>query len=871
MILALPRRALLLAAIVPLAAAAAAGPHRPRVVLPDDVVPAAYRLEIAPDAQAGTFEGRVEVDVQVRRPTRRIVLNAADLAIDSAQMRGEAQAPAVRLDARRETATLQFDHAVAAGAHTLVFAYHGRIFDEPKSLFRLRYGTPEGERIALFTQFEQADARRMLPCWDEPGLKATFELSATVPDDRTAIGNMPEVASEALPDGRKRVHFAPTPRMSSYLLFFGMGDFERIHREVDGVDVGVVVQRGDTARATWALDAAAAILPFYNTYFGVRYPLPKMDMVAGAGSAQAFGAMENWGALFYFDHDLLVDPRLSTEADRQRVFVTVAHEMAHQWFGDLVTMAWWDDLWLNEGFASWMENKAAERVHPEWRIWLQSLADKQSAMESDARAGTHPLVMDIPDITVAPDIFDSITYGKGAQVIRTLEASLGEDAFRAGLRRYMKRHAYGNAVTDDLWSALDESGAGGAGTTARELSRQPGVPLVELREAHCEGGRTRATLAQGQFAIDADPMAPRTWHLPVRLATLDGGSAQVMLAGARPQEAWVEGCGPLVVNAGQTGYFRTAYAPAALARLAQDFARLGAADQLGLLNDTAALASAGREPMAALMALAERLPADADPVVADALVDLLSDFDRLHHDLPSQDDFRRYARTRLQPFLARTGFEPHPGEDPNEALLRTALVEALGRFNDPAVTAEVEARFARFAADPDSLQGELRHAVLEVVATRADAATWARLHALAAGAVSHLESRELYAQLAIPRDRALVRQALDLALSGEPPATTVPVMLRAAADREPELTLQYLQAHWDRAGPLLAEDPGDVVTRFLRRGDEPALVGQMAAFARGHVPDLGPASVARAQAAVRWRVRLRAQRMPEVDRWIAKH
>ena len=307
----------------------------------------------------------------------------------------------------------------------------------------------------MFTQFENSDARRFVPSWDEPGRKATFELTATVPADQMAVSNMPIRSTDVLPGGRKRVHFATTPKMSSYLLFFGSGDFERIHRNVDGVDVGVVVKRGDTAQAAFALDAASDILPYYNDYFGTPYPLPKLDLIAAPGSSQFFGAMENWGAIFYFERDLLIDPRISTERDKQGVYLVIAHEMAHQWFGDLVTMAWWDDLWLNEGFASWMENKVTDHFHPEWKIWLQALRDKQSAMQEDARDGTHPIVTPINDVLQASSAFDSITYSKGAAVIRMLESYLGEDAFRDGVRRYIHDHAYGNTTTDDLWAAMD--------------------------------------------------------------------------------------------------------------------------------------------------------------------------------------------------------------------------------------------------------------------------------------------------------------------------------------------------------------------------------------------------------------------------------
>ena len=356
-------------AAAPPPAAASSGSAASRVVLPTGVAPVEYRVAIEAHSDGMVFDGQVDIDLRVARATDRIVLNSAELQIARATLDDGHAPAAVTFDTHRETATFDFGHRLAPGPHTLHVVYQGRIHAQAKGLFKVSYDTPAGPAAALYTQFEPADARRFLPCWDEPGIRAVFRLTSTLPVGSLAIGNMPVERTELLGDGRKRVRFAATPRMSSYLLFYGAGDFERVHRDVGGVDVGVIVKRGALGSADDALQAAAGLLAYYNDYFGVRYPLPKLDLVAGPGASTEFGAMENWGAIFFFEQRLLVDPRTATEADRQNTFNVVAHEMAHQWFGNLVTMAWWDDLWLNEGFATWMQTKAADHMHPEWKRW----------------------------------------------------------------------------------------------------------------------------------------------------------------------------------------------------------------------------------------------------------------------------------------------------------------------------------------------------------------------------------------------------------------------------------------------------------------------------------------------------------------------
>jgi aminopeptidase N len=858
----------LLAGVLACLCTAASAASTNRMILPDDVVPDAYRIAITPHIAETTFDGSVEIDVQVRRRTDRIVLDSADLVLASASLDADTSAPKIALDAQRQRATFTFVHPVAPGHHVLRIAYHGKINDQASGLFRLQYATPAGQATSLFTMFEDSDARRFVPSWDEPARRATFDLTVTVPAALMAVGNMPIAATQALPGDLKRVRFATTPKMSTYLLFFGLGDFERVHRDVAGVDVGVIVKRGDTAQAAYALDAAARILPYFNQWFDTPYPLPKLDMVAGAGGSVTFGAMENWGAIFYFERDLLIDDRLATADDRHRVFETVAHEVAHQWFGDLVTMAWWDDLWLNEGFASWMEVKATQELHPEWPGWPQKAASKQRAMDIDARQGTHPVIMRIDDMSQTEGAFDTITYSKGSQVVRTLEATMGEAAFRDGVRRYIAQHAYGNTVTDDLWTALDAHAGHPVRAIARDLTLQPGVPMLVERDARCVAGHTEVVLSQEQFSIDAPRVA--RWHTPVALAVLGGGTTQAVIDGPKPQRVTVPGCGPLVINAGQSSYLRVRYSEAGLKALVERFNNLRVDDQLGLLSDTQALAYAGKLPLSALLDMLRGVSPQADPLVLQQVIDQLADLDRLHDGLPTQPAFRAQARAMLAPALARVGLAEADGESGAIATLRSNLIVAQGTFDDEHVVAEAQRRFQRWQADPTDLHGDLREAVLGVVALRADAATWDTLHALATSATSPLEKAAFYDLLGTARDRGQANRALSLAISGEPPATVAGSLLRSVGDRHPAATLDFIATHWRQVEPLFGDGAAaTIAARFFDTGADPALASRLHAFVDARVPAATRARLDKNVGLIRYRAAVRDRGLPEVNRWIA--
>jgi aminopeptidase N len=802
--------------------------------LPQEARPLHYSIEIIPNAQALTFQGRATIDVNVLRPTRSITLNAADLDITSAGLEGGADAQ-VRLDAKKQTVTLAFPAALKAGPARLRFTYSGKINEQANGLFALDYKDVDGKPArALFTQFEAPDARRFAPTWDEPNYKATFDLSAVIPTRQLAVSNMPVAARTDRGDGTSLVRFTRTPLMSTYLLFFALGDLERISMQSAGVDIGVVASHGNVEKARYALEAAAKIVPYYNDYFGVPYPLPKLDNVAGPGQSQFFGAMENWGAIFTFESILLIDPRITTPRQKQGIFVTAAHEIAHQWFGNLVTMKWWDDLWLNEGFASWMENKATTHFNPEWQAGLDAVAGRETMMGLDALETTHPVVQRIKTVDEVNQAFDQITYQKGQAVIAMLEGFTGETVWRNGLRRYMKRHAYANTTTEDLWAAVEAAGGKNVRRIANDFTKQPGIPLVRVEDVRCEVGRTVARLTQGEFSADrkskTDASALR-WTVPVVAQTLDSAPVRTTVQGRATVQA--DGCGPLLVNAGQSGYFRTLYAPAQLAALTAAFAKLPAKDQYGLVTDAVALATADYQPMSAALDLLVAAPAEASPRLLYGLLPIWGDLHgRFNADAAAQAAIAKRVSVQFGPALERLGFVAKANEPMLDSLLRTRLIGTLGAMGDGRVLAEADRLAGLLATDPNALNGPLRQTWLRIMAVNADSARWAQLRTMAQAADSALVKSTLYQLLGAAKDPKLAQAALDLALTDEPGKTTSAALIAQVSVAHPDLAVDFVLANLDKVSRFVdASARNEFIARLAAESRNPAMAAKLAAFA----------------------------------------
>ncbi|WP_315805405.1 M1 family metallopeptidase [Bradyrhizobium sp. SZCCHNS3002] len=847
-----------------------------RILLPSNVVPIHYDVEIVPRVSALAFKGRSTITIKVLEPTSIITLNSVELEFEATELRSShgVRTGTPAMDAGSQRVNLHFDELVEPGIYDLAINYLGKINESAEGLFITRYDTAAGPRHMLLTQFEAVAARRFMPCWDEPAHKATFTVSVAASANETVLSNMPIERTEASESGFRLVRFQRTPVMSCYLLFLCVGELDRLETNAGGVAVSVLSRAGSSHKGQFALESAVKLLEYYNDYFGTPYPLPKLDLLAAPGGG-GFSAMENWGAILYFETSLLIDPMLSTESDRQRVFVVVAHEMAHQWFGNLVTMQWWDNLWLNEGFASWMENKATDKFYPQWMMWLQSESARQRAMKQDSRATTHPVVQEIESGEQADQAFDDITYQKGQAVIRMLENYVGEDVFRQGVRTYMKRYAYKNTVTDDLWAELTAAGAKDIKTIADDFTLQAGVPLISVEGAANVGDAVKLSVRQSRFGLDVESRKPLVWHVPVIVASVRGDkpATSIITSSLESMQADVAGTLPIKINYGQGAYYRSKYSGESFQQLAGAFDQLAPGDQLGLLYDVWSLGEAGESPIAAYLDLTRQIKVDAHTVIWSQVIETLLSIDGLYWGLGGRQRFDEFAIGILKPAFARIGWDRRSGEADNVAVLREQLIGALGRLGDRAVIDEAQTRFAGSLAHPDdpgSLPSSIRQPVLRVVGLRSDLSVYDRLYELAKATVDPVAKDQYFMALAGARNTDLAARSLDIALGKDPATATGPTMISRVAGENAPLAWTFVLSHLKELNAKLdAMQRVTFVPSIGALGLDASILKQLREFIDVNVPEANKAQVERFYTGMAFRLSVREKRIPEIDAWLA--
>jgi aminopeptidase N len=592
------------------------------------------------------------------------------------------------------------------------------------------------------------------------------------------------------------------------------------------------------------------------------------------------GAMENWGGITFFESRLLFDPATSADSARRGIFSILAHEMAHQWFGDLVTMGWWDNLWLNEGFASWMQEKAAEHFYPQWKTWLNGYGQKQFAMALDARRTSHPIQQKVNDESEAMTAFDGITYNKGQAFIRMLENYLGENAFRDGLRRYMAAHALGNATTADLWQALEAATGKPVASIAASFTEQDGVPLV-IAETRCEGRKQQLHLSQERFAIvplrpasagnGEAGLPPRSWQLPVRLGLVGGRDAETILLNGTADIA-AGHCGePIKVNLGDIGYYRVDYGPNDRAALVKSLAAMTPEDRVDVLADSWALVQAGRTEAPSYLALIGKIAPNDQRAVWDQVIGALARLDHLARDRSERPGLQAFARATLRPVFDRLGWDGAGAPDDDEALLRASLIRALGDFGDDDIVAEAKRRFERFRQDPNSLPAALRDPVMHVVGISADKPTYEALLSLARKATATNERLRYYFALASARDPMLARETLALTLSDELPNTIIGgiISTAASAGEQPELAWDFVQKHYDALSAKLGPSFGDsFIANLMTNFSDGGHAAELLQFAPAQATSGGKVMTARAVETIAIAADLKSRALPAVEAWI---
>ncbi len=666
------------------------------VRLPAHVKPERYKIMLRPDLNEFTFTGQETIYLLLDKPTKQITLHVAELEIEGAEFihkNKEVWAGKISYDTKAETASFTFPQKIQKGKGELKLTFKGILNDKMRGFYRSRYEVDGVSKHLATTQFESTDARRAFPCFDEPSQKAIFDVTLMVPAHITAISNTIESNILEHESGYKVVEFTPTPKMSTYLLAFIVGEFEYIEgRTKNGILVRVFTTPGKKEQARFALNIAVKCLDFYGDYFAIAYPLPVLDMIAIPDFAS--GAMENWGAVTYRESTLLIDEEHSGTANKQWVALVVAHEMAHQWFGNLVTMKWWSDLWLNEGFASFIEYMAIDHIFPEWDIWTQFVGSEMGdAFSLDSLKNTHPIEVEVGDPAEISEIFDKVSYAKGASVLRMLWEYLGEKNFQEGLRHYLKKFEYLNAETSDLWSSLEEMSGKPVKKIMANWTGKPGHPLITVSEQ----GR-QLKLTQSRFF--ASPISKKQtkdhtiWSIPVihekEQFLMDKKSMNIPSTGEK-------------LNTGEVSLVRVDYPHEYLKKLEETIkaGKLSAPDRLGLIRDSFDLAEAGSSPTTLALELAKSFMNEEDYVVWAELTSKLNRLDSLLAYESFYEDFKCFGRALYRRIAGKLGWEKQKGEKHTDELLRGMVLHKLGFFGDEDTIRKAQELFKKGKIDPD--------------------------------------------------------------------------------------------------------------------------------------------------------------------------
>lgn len=809
--------------------------------LPKFVTPLNYEIELKPDLKQRTFDGRSTISVKVLKSTQVVELNALNLQISSVRYVSkegkELKAASVTTSKESRRATVRFDVPLTPGEGRLDFVFSGELNSKLVGFHIVKYKSQDGEeKCGAVTQFEPTDARRAFPCWDEPSIKATFDISLVVPKGLTALSNT-NVISDTEVVGDPTLHkvaFSTTPKMSTYLVGFVVGEYDYIEAtSSDGVLVRVYSPCGKAEQGNFALEVATKALPFYKSYFNIAYPLPKLDLVAVPDLAA--GAMENWGIVTYRESCLLVDSQNTSAERKQRISLIVAHELAHQWFGNLVTMEWWTNLWLNEGFASFIEYLCVDHLFPEFDIWTQFVtATYSQALELDALDNSHPIEVPVRHPSEIDEIFDDISYNKGASVIRMLHNYIGDQNFRKGMYLYLTKHLYSNTTTEDLWHSLSEACSMPVEAIMDTWVKQKGYPVISVSSRQ-DGDNRILSLTQEKFSADRRSSKDGSlWMVPISIVTskdptavakqilLESSSTDVVLEGVSSTE-WVK------LNLGTVGCYRTHYSPEMLSQLipAVKNKELLPLDRFGLLHDMVALVQSGRKSTVEVLCLMKAYTDEENYIVWSSINSCLSKLNQLLSYTDFQPLFHAYGRQLLGAIFSKVGWDSKPGEGHLETLLRSTVIGRLARFKDEAVLTEAKKRLEAHIAGTAIIPADIRSVVYQAAASTADRKLYDALLKLYRSTDLQEERNRIAAGLAAVTDPELIQATLEFALSSEVKTQDAVFVIIScvATPISRDMAWRFLQSNKDYVCERFS---GFLITRLVKQVTEDFVSEEMA-------------------------------------------
>ena len=772
--------------------------------LPTSIIPSRYEIRLAPDLEGASFDGQETIALEVREQSEEIALNAAELEVLSAEITDESGRSwpcASRLDEDTERLHLRPPDSLAPGKWQLKLSFRGTLNDRLRGFYRIRTKDPNGQPQTLAaTQFESTDARRAFPCWDEPSFKAVFSLSLAIDPELAAVANTRSL-SESIENGRKLVRFADTMVMSSYLVAFAVGELDiPLPTLIGQTPTRVITLPGKQHLTGFAQAIGEHSLRYFVDYFGLPYPGDKLDHLGLPDFAA--GAMENLGLITYRDSALLLDEQASSLTERGYVADVIAHEISHMWFGDLVTMAWWNGTWLNEAFATFMAVKAVDAWRPEWDRWTEFGASRAVALEADGLHHTRPIEFPVESPTDAKAMFDVLTYEKGGSVLRMLEQHIGESTFQKGVREYLRRHAYSNAETHDLWKALGDV----AGQKVPDIMHgwvfQPGHPLIDVRRdpSGLHVSQQRFTYLPAEDRPEGAPTPDQQWIVPlqIRLQAAEGSTTVHHLLD-RP-EATLPAPPDLssaVVNAGGNGFYRVRYSPDLLAGLLDRLTELTALERLNLVEDNWALTRAGLFPLGDFMELTERFQTETDRQVWTALLGAVSSLRNLIDD-DLVKPFAGFVVSRLTPAAERLGLEPRPGDDELTRQLRGEILQTLGTHGESGEIQRWAEDLYSSAAGGPVPDTDLWRAALTIRGHTGDERTFEDIFRRYEAHADPQEQRRARAALLAFRPEALVQLNLERTMDGRYRVQDAPyqVMALLRLPHSRALAWQHLKSQW---------------------------------------------------------------------------